>query len=142
MKLRHSALLTNDIATSLLGRNETSRYQVRSGTGRTRPLETIMKTLLALTALAGGLCFAPALSAQTVTRTVSSENIDTGTAAGRAKLDRRIEIAVKTACGDASSADARGRKALNRCRADALARALPQRDQLIAQRNGERLAAK
>jgi UrcA family protein len=101
-----------------------------------------MKTMLALTALAGSLCFAPALSAQTVTRTVSSENIDVRTAAGQARLDRRIEIAVKTACGDTSSADARGRKALKHCRADALARTMPQRDQLIAQRSGERLAAK
>lgn len=101
-----------------------------------------MKTLLALTALAGSLCFAPALSAHTVTRTVSSDGIDIGTAAGRARLDRRIEIAVKTACGDVSSADVRGRKFLKHCRTEAMAKAAPQRDHLIAQRSGERLAAK
>ncbi len=107
-----------------------------------------MKTLLALTALAGALCLAPAAVAQTqdapIVRAVGHEDLDLGTARGRNSLDRRIEIAINTACGDASSADPRGWKAVKRCRTDAAARVAGQRDQVIAAAQatgGTRLAA-
>jgi len=107
-----------------------------------------MKTLLALTALAGALCVAPAAVAQTndapIVRAVGHEDLDLGTARGRNSLDRRIEIAINTACGDTSSADPRGWKAVKRCRIDAATRVATQRDQAIAAAqgmSGTRLAA-
>jgi len=107
-----------------------------------------MKTLLALTALAGTLCVAPAASAQIdgtpIARAVEHQDLDLGTAKGRNSLDRRIEIAISAACGDASSADPRGWKAVKRCRTDAAARVANQRDRVIAaaqRTGGTRLAA-
>jgi UrcA family protein len=111
-------------------------------------METVMKTLLALTALAGALCVAPAAAAQPngtpIVRAVAHQDLDLGTAKGRSSLDRRIEIAINTACGDASSADPRGWKAIKSCRADAAARVASQRDRAIAtaeRSSGTRLAA-
>ncbi len=107
-----------------------------------------MKTLLALSALAGALCVAPAAAAETrhppVVRAVAHGDLDLNTAKGRQSLDRRIEIAIATACGDASSADPLGWKAIQRCRIDAADRVTAQRDGVIAaaQRSGgSRLAA-
>lgn len=107
-----------------------------------------MKTLLALTALAGALCLTSAATAAPdhtpIVRTVSHQDLNLGTAKGRNSLDRRIEIAINTACGDASSADPRGWKAVKHCRTDAAARVATQRDQAIAAAQatgGTRLAA-
>lgn len=107
-----------------------------------------MKTLLALSALAGALCVAPAAAAETrhppVVRAVAHDDLDLNTAKGRKTLDRRIEIAIATACGDASSADPMGWKAIQRCRTDAADRVLVQREGAIAaaQRQGStRIAA-
>jgi UrcA family protein len=99
-------------------------------------METVMKTLLALSALAGALCVAPAAAAETrhppVVRAVAHDDLDLSTAKGRKTLDRRIEIAIATACGDASSADPMGWKAIQRCRTDAADRVSVQREGAIA----------
>lgn len=78
-----------------------------------------MKTLLALSALAGALWALPAaaepVSSQT-TRVVSYGDLDLATHEGRRTLDRRIGIAVRSACGTASSADLVGKREVRRCR--------------------------
>lgn len=79
-----------------------------------------MKTLLAFSALAGALWALPAaaepLSSQT-TRVVSYGDLDLATHEGRRTLDRRIGVAVRSACGAASSADLVGKRDVRRCRA-------------------------
>ncbi|MEA3539677.1 MAG: UrcA family protein [Pseudomonadota bacterium] len=78
-----------------------------------------MKTLLALSALAGALWALPAaadpVSAE-ATRVVSYRDLDLATHEGRRALDRRIGIAVRSACGTASSADLVGKREVRRCR--------------------------
>ena len=78
-----------------------------------------MKTLLALSALAGALWALPAaaepVSSQT-TRVVSYGDLDLATHEGRRTLDRRIGVAIRSACGTASSADLVGKREVRRCR--------------------------
>lgn len=94
-----------------------------------------MKTLLALSALSGALCVVPAAAAETryspVVRAVAHGDLDLSTAKGRKTLDRRIEIAIASACGDASSADPLGWKAIQRCRTEAADRVAARRDSVI-----------
>lgn len=103
-----------------------------------------MKTLLALTALAGSawLLPAPAAASDTIAiaRPVPHADLDLGTAKGRRTLDQRIAIAVRTACGDASSADPEGARLVRQCRSEALARAASQRDTAIAAASTDRAA--
>ncbi|MBA4760118.1 UrcA family protein [Sphingosinicella sp.] len=77
-----------------------------------------MKTLLALSALAGALWALPAAAEPTTeaTRVVSYGDLDLATHEGRRALDRRIGIAVRSACGTASSADLVGKREVRRCR--------------------------
>lgn len=95
-----------------------------------------MKTMLALTALAGALCVAPATaqnpSHDTQTRVVSYTDLDLRTDRGQSALDRRLRVAVTAACGSASSADPEGRREIQRCRIDTLERVAAQRDQVVA----------
>ncbi|WP_380875306.1 hypothetical protein ACFB49_04120 [Sphingomonas sp. DBB INV C78] len=94
-----------------------------------------MKTMLALSALAGALCVAPA-HAQPLTGTgtemVRHADLDLSNAKDRAVLDRRLRSAVETACGPMSSADPKGANTVRQCRAETLARAEAERDQLVA----------
>ncbi|RJF92894.1 UrcA family protein [Sphingomonas cavernae] len=95
-----------------------------------------MKTMLALTALAGALYVAPATAQSpadgTNTRVVRYADLDLGTEKGRDALDRRIRVAVSAACGTASSVDPEGKREVRRCKADTLAHVAAQRDQAIA----------
>ena len=107
-----------------------------------------MKILLPLAALAAGFLVTPAL-AQAVPdaapRIVRHADLRLDTASGVARLDRRIEIAVREACGTSGSFDRAGRKAIERCRTATLAQATSQRDRVIAaaQANpGQMLAAR
>jgi UrcA family protein len=89
-----------------------------------------MKTLLPLAALAAAFLPAPAFAqppAASTTIVVRTADLDLGSPAGAAALDRRIRIAVDMACGDASAADLHGRNRVLRCRADTLAAAAVQR---------------
>ena len=87
-----------------------------------------MKTLLALSALAGALWALPAaadpVSAE-ATRVVSYRDLNLATHEGRRALDRRIGIAVRSACGTASSADLVGKREVRRCREVTLAAISP-----------------
>jgi len=99
-----------------------------------------MKTLLSAALVAASLAAAPA-SAQTADRpaiAVSHDDLDLGTAEGRAALDLRLLHAARSVCGTPSPADARGRSALDGCVAEARAAAAAQRDAAIAlaQREG------
>jgi UrcA family protein len=136
-------------ATSLFTLSQPSQYKQPAGTtGNQTGMETVMKTLLALSALAGALCLTSAATAAPdhapIVRAVGHQDLNLTTAKGRNSLDRRIEIAIATACGDASSADPLGWKAIKRCRTEAAARVATQRDQVIATAQaagGTRLAA-
>ncbi len=102
-----------------------------------------MKTLLALTALAGAAWLMPAPAAAAsdiiaVERPVQHTDLDLGTAKGRRTLDQRIAIAVRTACGDASSVDPEGARFVRKCRSDALARAAEDREIAVAAASSER----
>ena len=93
-----------------------------------------MKTMLALAALAGALCVAPA-SAQTSadeTQIVSYADLDLHSERGRSMLDRRIRSAVQAACGTPSSVDLEGKNEARRCRAATLERIAVQRDRAVA----------
>jgi UrcA family protein len=67
-----------------------------------------------------------------VASAVSFADLDLARASDVARLDRRIAIAVRAACGDPAAYDLKGRKAVRRCQAATQEAALPQRDAAIA----------
>ncbi|MGZ8310582.1 MAG: UrcA family protein [Allosphingosinicella sp.] len=93
-----------------------------------------MKTLT-LAVLAASLFVVPAnaqyLAPASATQIVEYADLDLGSDAGRAVLDRRIRAAVQTACGTSSSADPRSRESVRACRAETLSLAIAQRDRAI-----------
>ncbi|WBX82953.1 UrcA family protein [Sphingosinicella microcystinivorans] len=93
-----------------------------------------MKTLLALSALAGGLWALPATAepvSPEATRVVSYGDLDLATADGRRALDSRIRIAVRSACGTASAADLVGKREVRRCRETARADIAPVSERIL-----------
>ena len=83
---------------------------------------------------------APAAPADQIVR---SADLDLGSGAGVAALDRRLELAVETACGPTSAADPAGYNRARLCRARLIADLRPQRDRLVAAaRAATRLAAR
>ncbi|HEV2747093.1 MAG TPA: UrcA family protein [Allosphingosinicella sp.] len=107
-----------------------------------------MKTILAFAALAAASAFSPALAqgpaADQATRHVRHADLDLTSAAGVRALDRRIAIAIASACGAASDVDLQGGNDVRRCRAEARERIAAERDRLIAARQtpATRLAAR
>ena len=95
-----------------------------------------MKKMLTLAALAAALLVAPAYaqpaSAQPASATIDYSDLDLSRPADVARLDRRIEIAARTACGPTSSADPEGMREVRRCRAQASEAASLQRSRAIA----------
>ena len=95
-----------------------------------------MKKMLTLAALAAALLVAPAQaqsgSAQPVTFSVEYSDLDLSNPADVRRLDRRIEIAARTACGPTSSADPKGMREVRRCRIQASEAASQQRSRAIA----------
>ena len=78
---------------------------------------------------------APALGADAEsapTRFVAHGDLNLGSAAGVATLDRRIDNAIDVMCGTTASANFAYRSGIRRCRAAALASVGPNRDALIA----------
>ena len=84
--------------------------------------------LFALSLIASAMTAAPAV-AQTA-------DLDLSTAEGQRKLDHRITRAAYDVCGEASDADLVGKNAVRQCRADTIAAAASQRQQLLAGRSG------
>lgn len=105
-----------------------------------------MKTMLALIALGGALCVAPAAAQNPAyddrTQVVSTADLDLRSDRGRSVLDRRIRTAVQSACGVASSVDPEGRNEVRQCRADLMGKVAVQRDQLITRQSHTVLASK
>ncbi|MGJ3626171.1 UrcA family protein [Sphingomonas sp. MMS24-JH45] len=60
----------------------------------------------------------------------------------RRQLDRRIAMAAKAVCGEASSLDVPARRTVARCVDTVRAQALPARDALLARVGGVTLAAR
>jgi len=101
-----------------------------------------MKSSIALLAVASAFCLAPA-QAQTLAQVrggdiaihsqrISYGDLDLTRAEGRSLLDRRIDIAVRSVCGAASSADIAGQNAARRCREMLKQRAMVIRHEAIA----------
>lgn len=78
------------------------------------------KAILMSAAFASILAAAPALAqAAIASRPVAYADLDLGTRADRARLDRRIAAAVETACGSYASAPSTETREIDRCRAAA-----------------------
>ncbi len=75
---------------------------------------------------------AKAFEPVTVTSIVRTADIDLSSKAGHDELDRRIARAAREVCGDPSAVDLEGRNAVRECRAESIAQAFAQRDQLLA----------
>lgn len=84
--------------------------------------------LLAAGAVLGGTA-SPALAAapEAPVRAVGYADLDLTGAAGRARLQQRIEAAVRAVCGRAAATDLNGLQQVQLCRAEALADAAAQR---------------
>ena len=95
-----------------------------------------MKKMITLAAFAAALLVAPAQaqsgSAQPASLTVEYSDLDLSNPADVRRLDRRIEIAARTACGPTSSSDPKGMREVRRCRAQASEAASLQRSRAIA----------
>ena len=75
---------------------------------------------------------AAAVEAETVTSIVRTADLDLSNDAGQRELDRRIVQAAREVCGDPSDVDLEGKNAIRHCRADTIAQASSQREQLLA----------
>lgn len=99
-----------------------------------------MKTLITLAALLGGALTAAsgighvALAQPPASQTVAVHygDLDLGSTAGRETLGHRIRHAVRTACGNPSPADLKGRNLAAACREDLTASLAQQRDAAFA----------
>jgi len=93
-----------------------------------------MKTMLTIAALFAASLATPVLAQEpsTVSVGVGYADLDLSADAGVRALDRRIHNAAVTACGIPSSADPRGKRAVNQCREEARERAYSQREVAIA----------
>jgi UrcA family protein len=76
--------------------------------------------LIAAATLAAALTASPVLAKRIApeVRTVSYADLDLSSAAGRARLDRRIDASVRDVCGDAPSFDLARRHAVRECIAE------------------------
>ena len=93
-----------------------------------------MKLITAFCALAMAAPFTPA-SAEPEARieiAVRHADLDLRTEAGKRVLDRRIRIAVQTACGTPSAIDLKSDRLAKRCRMDAVSRVAINRDTAVA----------
>lgn len=63
---------------------------------------------------------------------VQTADLDLSTAAGQRVLNVRIAQAAREVCGTASDVDLAGKNEVRKCRADVMAKANGQRDQLLA----------
>ena len=71
-----------------------------------------------------------------VTSVVQTADLDLSTAEGQRALDHRITRAAYDVCGEVSDADLVGKNEVRQCRADTVAAAASQRQQLLAVRSG------
>jgi UrcA family protein len=112
-----------------------------SGEIRPRKQEdTTMKAIhiVILSALVTGAAIkaAPALAQGVSVSVVRTADLDLSSTRDRQALEQRLSAAAREVCGTASDADLEGKNEVRRCRADVLARANVQRDELLASANG------
>jgi UrcA family protein len=93
-------------------------------------------SLFALALIASAATIAPtvaqAFEPVTVSSIVQTADLDLSSATGQQELDRRIVQAAREVCGEASSVDLEGKNSVRQCRADTIAAASSQREQLLA----------
>ena len=75
---------------------------------------------------------ASAFEPETVTSIVRTADLDLSNEAGQRELDRRIVQAAREVCGEPSDVDLEGKNVVRQCRADTIAQASSQREQLLA----------
>ena len=75
---------------------------------------------------------AEAFEPVTASSIVRTADLDLSTASGQRELDRRIVQAARDVCGEPSNVDLEGKNAVRQCRADTIAAASSQREQLLA----------
>jgi UrcA family protein len=63
---------------------------------------------------------------------VRTADLDLASERGQRALDARLVVAAREVCGSASEADLEGQNDVRKCRTDVLAKAIGQRDQLVA----------
>jgi UrcA family protein len=80
---------------------------------------TMRKTILITAAFLAAFAAIPAAAQTFATRPVPNADLDLGTRAGRAMLDRRIAVAVESVCGSYASAASTETREIDRCRAAA-----------------------
>ncbi len=90
-----------------------------------------MKALLPLLLLAAA---APLSAAplETITRTVTTADLDLSSPVGVRTLEARLTLAINDACGAAADVDLAGRNAVRACRQDTRAGVAAERDRLLA----------
>ena len=98
-------------------------------------IRIVIVSALATAALLKGV---PALAEPAPAQTVSivrTSDLDLSTNAGKRQLDRRFVVAAHEVCGKAADVDLAGRNDVRQCRADVLAKARAQ-GQELASRGG------
>ena len=75
---------------------------------------------------------AQAFEPVTVTSIVRTADLDLSQSDGQRELERRIAQAARDVCGTASNVDVEGKNAIRQCRAETIAQASAQREQLLA----------
>ena len=92
--------------------------------------------LFTLALIASATVIAPTASQASepavVTSVVQTADLDLATGSGQRELDRRIVRAAREVCGTASDADLAGKNDVRHCRAETIAAATAQREQLLA----------
>lgn len=83
-------------------------------------------------ALAAASLATPVFAQKSATRVVTSADLRLDRERDVRKLDRRIGLAVREACGEAADYDVRGKNEVSRCRKKAAASVAAERDRLVA----------
>jgi UrcA family protein len=105
--------------------------------------ETLRIIAISALATAAAIRAVPAFSEPAPAQNVSiihTSDLDLSTAAGRAALDHRLVIAAHDVCGNAADVDLSGKNKVRACRAETLAKARAESEQL-ASRPGPVLVA-
>ena len=102
--------------------------------------------IIAASALATGIAIkgVPALAEPAPVQNVSivhTADLDLSTSAGREELDHRLVIAAHEVCGTASDVDLTGKNEVRACRADVLAKARSDGEQLASRGEAIKVAA-
>lgn len=101
----------------------------------------ILSTLITGAAIKAVPAFAEPVAGEVNTSVVSTAGLDLSTSAGKRALDHRLVIAAREVCGTASDVDLEGKNDVRACRADVLAKARAESEQLASRGNGTILVA-